>query len=68
MSTKPPKYSIGTIAACGPDDTLATMLVVAIFRDDTERADLLSGFGRSSRAAIRGGDREGSTHRSRFDA
>jgi hypothetical protein len=31
MNTNPPKYPLGTIAAYGPDDRLATKLVVAIF-------------------------------------
>jgi hypothetical protein len=32
MNAKPPKYPVGTVAAYGPDDTLATKLVVVIFR------------------------------------
>jgi len=32
MNAKPPKYPLGTIAAYGPDNKLATKLVVAIFR------------------------------------
>jgi len=32
MNARPPKYPFGTIAAYGPDNKLATKLVVAIFR------------------------------------
>ncbi len=37
MNARPPKYPFGTIAAYGPDNKLATKLVVAIFRHSGQR-------------------------------
>jgi hypothetical protein len=38
-SSKSHKYPLGTIAAYGPDDQLATKLVVAVFKQPGEKAD-----------------------------